>query len=155
MNGKWSITVFCVRLAVVAGEASAQEQVAAVSSSQLIRQESVENGSVAAIGPRLITYLGLVENAGGPIDNQSMVVQFRAFPALTGGTQRGLTVTQTLQASAVRKGVFSVEMDADELALPDDADDTYLEVALCSPSHCPGGSCPSSGYCRDRCGRCN
>lgn len=28
------------------------------------------------------------------------------------------------------------------------------DLPCVTSSHCPGGSCPSSGYCRDRCGRC-
>lgn len=137
MNIKHITVILWGAATLFAADAAAQQPVTATPATDLTRQDSAASGSVAMAGsPRIMSYQGLAEKSGVAIDNQSMVVEFRAYNAPTGGTLMGGTVSQTLAASEVSKGVFTAQMDVDILAIPDDAAETYLEVAMCSPAPC-------------------
>jgi hypothetical protein len=137
MNSKWSIGIIVLGLAVVAVKAPAQERVTEVTPTQVAPQEPLENGGVAAVDTApMMAYQGSLEKAGVPIDGQSIYVELSAYTALAGGTKRGETVPQLIPGSDVHRGSFTFYFNAALLALPDNADETYLEVAACSPGPC-------------------
>jgi len=137
MNSKLSMAVVCAGLAVVVATAPAQERVTEVTATELTSQEPLESGGVAAISERDITYQAFVENASGPIHQQAMVLRVQAFDALIGGNALAPAVTKQLSAAEVQRGIITAKLNADELALPYNLANTYLQFSVCAP----GPSC--------------
>jgi len=141
MSSKWSMTIGCAGLAAAmfGTPLPAQEEAepAAMHQGRLKTPPgTAEDEVAAAVSTDAFTYQGFIENASGAIDNQTMVLEMRAWNALENGSPLAAAVTKNLAASALRRGNFAVEFSALELGLPDSADDTYLELRACSPAPC-------------------
>src|SRR3990172_4267252 len=123
--GAWLIT---------APFAAAQEHVAPITSASLTQGGDVDNGAVAAVLGDEFTYQGYIEDAGGAIHNQALQMEFQAYNA--GGTALAAAVSKTVPAADVYKGVFKVDLDAAAAALPDNAEETVLDVRVCKGLSC-------------------